>query len=94
MPALSLSMKRDNVERAGMATTDNNLRVPDELREQAAEIAIRQGRTTDDLAADALKRYIAHERLEELSRYGRDRAKELGLDKPTEEHSRDGRGSR
>ena len=70
-----------------MATTDNNLRVPDELREQAAEIAERQGRTADDLATDALKRYIAHEKLEELSRYGRERAKELGLDKPTEEQA-------
>jgi|GEM_PF-3793595 hypothetical protein len=70
-----------------MATTDNNLRVPDELRSQAAEIAKRQGRTADDLAADALKRYIAHERLEELSGYGRARAKELGLDKPTEEQA-------
>src|SRR5471030_245721 len=48
-----------------MATNDNNLRVPDELRTQAAEIAKRQGRTADDLAADALKRYIAHERLED-----------------------------
>jgi hypothetical protein len=70
-----------------MATTDNNLRVPDKLREQAAEIAARQGRTADDLAADALKRYIAHEKLEELSRYGRERAKDLGLDKPTEKQA-------
>ena len=65
-----------------MATADYNLRVPDELREQAAAVAARQGRTADDLAADALKRYIAHDKLEELSRYGRRRAKELGLDKP------------
>ena len=70
-----------------MAITDNNLRVPDELREQAAEIAERQGRTADDLAADALRRYIAHEKLEGLSRYGQERAKNLGLDKPTEEQS-------
>ena len=68
-----------------MATTDNNLRVPDELREQAAEIAERQGRTADDLVTDALKRYIAHEKLEELSGYGRDRARALGFDKPTDE---------
>ena len=45
-------LSRDNVREAGMATTDNNLRVPDELREQAAEIAERQGRTADDLATD------------------------------------------
>ena len=70
-----------------MASIDNNLRVPDELRAQAAEIADRQGRTADDLAADALRRYIAHERLEELSGYGRERAKEVGLDKLTEEQA-------
>lgn len=70
-----------------MATTDNNLRVPDELREQAAEIAERQGRTADDLVTDALKRYIAHEKLEELSGYGRDRARALGFDKPTDEEA-------
>ena len=70
-----------------MATADNDLRVPDELREQAAELAERQGRTADDLVTDALKRYIAHEHLEELSRYGRVRAKALGLDKPTEEEA-------
>ena len=70
-----------------MATTDNNLRVPDELREQAAVIAERQGRTADELAADALRRYIAHDKLEELSRDGWERAKRLGLDKPTEEQA-------
>jgi hypothetical protein len=70
-----------------MATTDNNLRVPDELREQAARIAGRQGRTADDLAADALKRYIAHDKLEELARFGQQRAKELGLDNPTDDQA-------
>ena len=70
-----------------MATTDNNLRVPDELREQAARIAVRQGRTTDDLAADALKRYIAHDKLEELANFGQQRAKELGFDKPVEDRA-------
>jgi len=70
-----------------MATTGNNLRVPDELREQAARIAGRQGRTADDLAADALKRYIAHDKLEELARFGQQRAKELGLDNPTDDRA-------
>lgn len=70
-----------------MATTGNNLRVPDELREQAARIAGRQGRTADDLAADALKRYIAHDKLEELARFGRQRANELGLDIRTDDRA-------
>lgn len=70
-----------------MATTDNNLRVPDELREEAAELAERQGRSADDIAAEALKRYIAHEKLEELSRYGQQRAREMGLDRLSEEEA-------
>jgi hypothetical protein len=70
-----------------MATTGNNLRVPDELRKQAARIAGRQGRTADDLAADALKRYIAHDKLEELAHFGRQRANELGLDIPADDRA-------
>ncbi len=70
-----------------MATTGNNLRVPVELREQAARIAERQGRTADDLAADALKRYIAHDKLEESAHFGQQRAKELGLDNPVEDRA-------
>lgn len=60
--------------------TQNNVHIPDELLDQAQRMAEAQGRTADDLAADALKRYLAHEKLEELSRYGRHRAREIGLD--------------
>jgi predicted transcriptional regulator len=70
-----------------MATTDNNLRVPDELRDEAAELAERQGRSADDIAAEALKRYIAHEKLEELSRYGQQRTREVGLNMLSEEQA-------
>jgi predicted transcriptional regulator len=70
-----------------MATTDNNLRVPDELREQAAELAERQGRSADEIAAEALRRYIAHEKLEELSRYGQQRGREMGLDRLSEDEA-------
>lgn len=67
-----------------MATIDNNLRVPDELRAEAAEIARRQGWTADDLAAEALKRYLVHEKLEELALFGQRRVREMGLDKLSE----------
>ena len=40
-----------------MATTDNNIHIPDDLLAQAEKLATSQGRTADDLAADALKRY-------------------------------------
>jgi hypothetical protein len=43
---------RDNVNRGRYGTTDNNLRVPDDLREAAAKLAKRQGRSADDLAAE------------------------------------------
>ena len=41
-----------------MATTDNNLRVPDDLLDRARRMAEAEGCTADELAADALKHYI------------------------------------
>ncbi len=43
----------------------------------------------DEVATEAVKRYLSHEKLEQLSRYGAERAKELDLDKLTEEESED-----
>jgi hypothetical protein len=68
-----------------MATIDNNLRVPDELWKETARLAARQGRSADDLAADALKRYIAHEKLDELTGVGLQCTREMGLDKLSDE---------
>lgn len=48
--------------------TQNNLHVPDEILAQARKRAESEGRTADELAADALKRYLAHEMLNELSK--------------------------
>ena len=62
-----------------MATTDNNLHVPDDLMAQAERLAAGQGRTADELAADALKRYIAHEWLNKLDREGQERRSRLGM---------------
>ena len=62
-----------------MATTDNNLHVPDDLMAQAERLAAGQGRTADELAADALKRYIAHEWLNKLDREGQERRRRLGM---------------
>jgi hypothetical protein len=66
--------------KSAMATTDNNLHIPEELLAQAERIAQSQGRTTDDLAADALKRYLAHEELDEVQREGQDNRRRLGLE--------------
>jgi len=67
-----------------MATTDNNLHIPDDLLAQAEKLAATQGHTADDLAADALKRYLAHEWLSKSEREGQERGRQLGL-KPDEE---------
>src|ERR1035437_1009360 len=46
---------------------------------QAERLAARQGRTADELAADALKRYIAHEWLNKLDREGQERWRRPGM---------------
>jgi hypothetical protein len=61
-----------------MAT--NNLHIPDDLLAQAEQVAASQGRTADDLATDALKRYLAHEWLKKLDREGQDRRRRYGLE--------------
>jgi len=63
-----------------MATTDNNLGIPEELLAQAERIAQSQGRAGDDLAADAPKRYLAHEWLDKVQREGQDNMRRLGLE--------------
>jgi uncharacterized protein YdeI (YjbR/CyaY-like superfamily) len=85
-PDLTGSQRRDtfsgdNADEADM----KELKIPDELSAALEAAAERKGKTVDEVAAEALKRYIAHEKLDELTRYGEERAKELGLDKLTEE---------
>ena len=58
-----------------MAT--NNLHIPDDLLNAATAIAQADGRTTDEPAADALRRYLAHRKLDELGKYGREQARKL-----------------
>ena len=42
------------------------------------EAASAEGKTTDELAAEALQRYLAHRKLEELGKYGREQSRRLG----------------
>jgi predicted transcriptional regulator len=71
--------------------TDNNLRVSDELRAQAAEIAERQGRTTDEFAAEALAQYIETQKiaqdLSDLASWGARHARERGFKPSDVEHA-------
>jgi len=58
--------------------TQNNLHIPDDLVSAVSEAASADGKTTDEIAADALRRYLAHRKLEELGQFGRDQARRLG----------------
>ena len=56
----------------------NNLHVPDDLLTAVNDAARADGITTEELAADALRRYLAHRKLEELGQYGREQSRRLG----------------
>ena len=58
--------------------TQNNLHIPDDLLSAVNEAASAEGKTTDELAADALQRYLAHRELEELGKHGREQSRRLG----------------
>ena len=61
--------------------TQNNLHIPDipdDPMSAVSEAASADGKTTDELAAEALRRYLAHRNLEELGRYGREQSSRLG----------------
>ena len=60
-----------------MAAQDN-LRIPDDLLNAVSEVAAADGTTTDELAADALRRYLAHRKLDDLAKYGREQSVRLG----------------
>jgi hypothetical protein len=58
--------------------TRNNLHIPDDLLTAVNETADADGNTTDEIAADALRRHLAHRKLEELGKYGREQSRRLG----------------
>jgi len=58
--------------------TRNNLHIPDDLLSAVNEAASADGKTAEELAADALRRYLAHRSLEELGKYGREQSRLLG----------------
>ena len=62
-----------------MATTDNNVRVPEDLLAQMQAAAREKGKSADELVTDALKRYLANEWMNGLEREGQERRRQLGL---------------
>ena len=62
-----------------MATTDNNVRVPEDLLAQMRAAAREKGKSADELVTDALKRYLANEWMNRLEREGQENRRQLGL---------------
>jgi hypothetical protein len=60
-------------------------KIPDELSAALEADAEKKGKTAEEVGAVALKRYLAHEKLGELTRYGEERIRTLGLDMLPEE---------
>ena len=58
--------------------TRNNLHIPNDLLSAVNEAASADGKTTSEVAADALRRYLAHRKLEELGKYGLEQSRRLG----------------
>lgn len=58
--------------------TQNNPHIPDDLLIAVSKAASADGRTADEVVADALRRYPAHRELDELGRYGSEQSRRLG----------------
>ena len=63
--------------------TQNNLRIPEDLFNRSQRLAVSPGRTADDLAVDALIRYLETQQnlrvLDELATWGEGHARALGF---------------
>jgi hypothetical protein len=66
----------------GIMATQNNQHIPEDLLSAVNEAANAKGKTTDEIAADALRRYLAHRKLEDLGRYGLEQSRRLGYTEP------------
>jgi hypothetical protein len=68
---------------------DLTISFPDEIGQAVEKAALDGGQTVDEVVTAAVKRYLARKTLDDLSRYGADRARELGLDKMSEDEQMD-----
>lgn len=56
-----------------------NVAIESELFTRVTEEAAAEGTTADEIANEAMKRYLALRRVDRLQRYGHKRAEELGI---------------
>jgi predicted transcriptional regulator len=59
--------------------TSPNVYIPEDLLTQLQAKAAAEGKSADELAAEALKRYLNREWLERMGREGLERRKQYGL---------------
>jgi hypothetical protein len=59
--------------------TPKNVAIDPELFARVTEEAAAEGTTADEIANEAMKRYLSHRRLDRLQRYGQKRSEELGI---------------
>ena len=59
--------------------TPKNIAIEPELFARITEEAVAGGTTADEIANEAVKRYLAVRRVDRLQRYGHKRAEELGI---------------
>ena len=59
--------------------TAKNVTISPELFARVTEEAAAEGTTADEIANEAVKRYLAVRRIDRLQRYGHKRAEELGI---------------
>jgi hypothetical protein len=59
--------------------TPKNIAIEPELFARVTEEAVAEGTTADEIANEAMNRYLAVRRLDRLQRYGQKRAEELGI---------------
>jgi hypothetical protein len=57
----------------------STLHIPDDLLSAVHKAARADGSGPDELAADALQRYLAHRKLEELGTYGCEQSRRLAF---------------
>ena len=58
---------------------EKNVSLPEELLTAAAEAARAEGRTADEVIAEATRRYLSRERMDRLVRRNEQRARDLGI---------------
>ena len=72
-------MARPYNRRQSIMDPQKNVAIDAELFERISQEAKAEGKTADEIANEATRRYLALRRLQKLQQYGQRRAEELGI---------------